>query len=225
MRFEVDARGRVVRVIDRVEPTPGNDVQLTVDLKVQQFAEMVLERGLEDPDPDPARQAGRVLRGSGGCHHRARPAQRPGRRDGDVPHVRQPVVGQTIPQSQFDASTAQPQERERLQHGDVHFATRHDGQRRCTEQSIALDIPAGAGQLRMASGRQRRETGERGAVDERAAAAGRQPEQVAHPLERDVLERRRGGRHHAQGDVLIQALASQLAATEAGRAPPFTKPK
>ena len=30
-----------------------------------------------------------------------------------------------------------------------------------------------------------------------------QPEQVAHPLERDVLERRRGGRHHAQRDVLV----------------------
>jgi penicillin-binding protein 2 len=48
VRFEVDARGRVVRVLDRVEPTPGNDVQLTIDLKVQQFAEMVLERGLEE---------------------------------------------------------------------------------------------------------------------------------------------------------------------------------
>ena len=41
-RVEVDNVNRVVREIERVEPIPGNDVQLTIDLKLQQYTEQIL---------------------------------------------------------------------------------------------------------------------------------------------------------------------------------------
>ncbi len=44
--YQVDSANRVVREISRVEPVPGKDVQLTIDLKVQQYAERVLETEL-----------------------------------------------------------------------------------------------------------------------------------------------------------------------------------
>ena len=55
--FEVDAAGRVLATLNRTEPTPGNDVQLTIDLKLQKFAEQTLETELHrsrnvSPYPD-----------------------------------------------------------------------------------------------------------------------------------------------------------------------------
>ena len=44
--YEVDARNRVIREVSRREPVPGNDVVLSLDLKVQQYAEQTLQRGL-----------------------------------------------------------------------------------------------------------------------------------------------------------------------------------
>jgi penicillin-binding protein 2 len=41
--FEIDAAGNVLRQISRTEPQPGKDIQLTIDLDVQQFAEQALE--------------------------------------------------------------------------------------------------------------------------------------------------------------------------------------
>ena len=46
VRYEVDAVGNVLRLIERVEPIAGNDLQLSIDLKVQQFAEQALETQL-----------------------------------------------------------------------------------------------------------------------------------------------------------------------------------
>lgn len=43
VKYEVDSRGAILDVIERVEPTPGNDLQLAVDLDYQQFAEQALE--------------------------------------------------------------------------------------------------------------------------------------------------------------------------------------
>lgn len=43
VRYEVDAVGRIKRVMERVEPQPGRDVQLSLDFKLQQFAEQALE--------------------------------------------------------------------------------------------------------------------------------------------------------------------------------------
>ena len=44
--YEVDSANRVVREVSRVEPVPGKDIQLTIDLEVQQRAELVLETQL-----------------------------------------------------------------------------------------------------------------------------------------------------------------------------------
>ncbi len=44
---EVDAQNRVVRTIDEQQPVPGNDIQLTVELDVQNLAEQALTEKLE----------------------------------------------------------------------------------------------------------------------------------------------------------------------------------
>lgn len=44
--YEVDAIGRVLRTVEYVPPVPGRDVQLTIDLELQQFAEQALETQL-----------------------------------------------------------------------------------------------------------------------------------------------------------------------------------
>jgi penicillin-binding protein 2 len=66
VKYEVDSRGRILRLIERKEPIPGNDLQLTIDLDIQQFTEQALQteimvrRRTEAPSvlsfgqPDPA---------------------------------------------------------------------------------------------------------------------------------------------------------------------------
>lgn len=44
--YEVDAAGRVLRTAKHVPATPGNDVQLTIDLDIQRVAEQALAEGL-----------------------------------------------------------------------------------------------------------------------------------------------------------------------------------
>lgn len=46
IRYEVDAQGNVLRILERVEPVVGNDLQLSIDLSIQQFAEQDLETQL-----------------------------------------------------------------------------------------------------------------------------------------------------------------------------------
>lgn len=46
IRYEVDAVGRIKSVLERVEPQPGNDIQLSIDFRFQQFAEQALETQL-----------------------------------------------------------------------------------------------------------------------------------------------------------------------------------
>jgi len=46
VRYEVDAVGRIKSVLERVEPQAGNDIQLTIDFRMQQFAEQALESQL-----------------------------------------------------------------------------------------------------------------------------------------------------------------------------------
>lgn len=43
VKYEVDSRGRILRQLERREPIPGNDVQLTIDLDKQQFVERALQ--------------------------------------------------------------------------------------------------------------------------------------------------------------------------------------
>lgn len=46
VKYEVDSRGRILRLIERVEPTPGNDLQLSINLDIQQFTEQALQNEL-----------------------------------------------------------------------------------------------------------------------------------------------------------------------------------
>jgi penicillin-binding protein 2 len=46
-RLEVDARGRVLRDLGDVAPTPGGDVRLTIDIEVQELVEEALAAGIE----------------------------------------------------------------------------------------------------------------------------------------------------------------------------------
>ena len=46
VRYEVDAVGNILRLVERVEPIAGDDLQLSIDLTVQQFAEQALETQL-----------------------------------------------------------------------------------------------------------------------------------------------------------------------------------
>lgn len=48
VKYEINARGQVVEELERVDPTPGRDVQLSIDLKVQQYAEQVLDAGMKE---------------------------------------------------------------------------------------------------------------------------------------------------------------------------------
>ena len=48
MKYEINARGQVVEELEQVDPIPGHDVQLSIDLKVQQYAEQILEAGLKE---------------------------------------------------------------------------------------------------------------------------------------------------------------------------------
>jgi penicillin-binding protein 2 len=56
-KVEVNASNQVVRVIEKVEPEPGKDVQLTIDVQMQQYAEHIfhielLKRRQERPSRD-----------------------------------------------------------------------------------------------------------------------------------------------------------------------------
>jgi penicillin-binding protein 2 len=46
IKYAVDARNRVLGVVERVDPVPGNDVKLTIDLKLQQYTEQILQAGV-----------------------------------------------------------------------------------------------------------------------------------------------------------------------------------
>ena len=51
-RIEVDASGNPRRVIEEVDPIPGNDVVLTIDTEVQAAAEQALARAIDDAHAD-----------------------------------------------------------------------------------------------------------------------------------------------------------------------------
>jgi penicillin-binding protein 2 len=65
--YEVDARERIVREVAYEPPVPGNDIQLTIDIQVQQLAEQTLEQALIErrqtaPPPDRSAVTGEVTR-------------------------------------------------------------------------------------------------------------------------------------------------------------------
>lgn len=44
-KVETNARGRILRVLEREDPVPGQNIQLSLDLRLQQFSESLLEDG------------------------------------------------------------------------------------------------------------------------------------------------------------------------------------
>ena len=52
--YEVDNASRIVREVERIPPINGNDVQLTIDLDQQQFAEQALETQMKRRQPEVA---------------------------------------------------------------------------------------------------------------------------------------------------------------------------
>ena len=85
--IEVDAANRPVRVIEEVPPINGFDVQLTIDLDLQQYAEQALETTLElrrtqtapNPivkKPDGTREKMDLTEGRRGARTRRRPVRR-----------------------------------------------------------------------------------------------------------------------------------------------------
>jgi penicillin-binding protein 2 len=46
--LEVDARGRIHRVLERREPIPGRDIRLTIDIDVQRVAEKALQNAFDE---------------------------------------------------------------------------------------------------------------------------------------------------------------------------------
>ena len=108
--YEVDSHGSVVREISRKEAVNGMDVQLSIDLDIQQYAERLLQtqlrlkRAFTAPNPVVKKPDGTlqadvaqprtacVLRGAGRFGDRDEPPDRSDHGDGQLPDVRQPVV-------------------------------------------------------------------------------------------------------------------------------------
>jgi hypothetical protein len=70
-------------------------------------------------------------------------------------------------------------------------------------EAVAFDVPAHAGQDASACGGERAEVGDGGAGDERAAALGREPEDLEHPAERHPLQHGGRGCHAHVDGVLV----------------------
>ena len=47
VKYEVDSRGRIIRQLSRQEAVPGNDIQLSIDIDMQQFTEQALYTELD----------------------------------------------------------------------------------------------------------------------------------------------------------------------------------
>jgi penicillin-binding protein 2 len=45
-RVEIDSNNRVVKIVSQVDPEPGLDVQLTIDIKKQQYVEQILQEAI-----------------------------------------------------------------------------------------------------------------------------------------------------------------------------------
>ncbi len=43
VKYEIDSRGTILKVVERIEPMAGNDLQLAIDLDYQQYSEQALE--------------------------------------------------------------------------------------------------------------------------------------------------------------------------------------
>jgi penicillin-binding protein 2 len=69
--YEVDGAGRVLRTISETPPVNGKDIQLTIDLDIQQFAEQTLEQQLRQRQGVPAKQSRTELQLYGQKYYKA----------------------------------------------------------------------------------------------------------------------------------------------------------
>ncbi len=107
--YEVDNANRIVREVERIPPINGNDVQLTIDLDQQQFAEQALQTQLalrqqvtrhEPVGPRdelrgagvPGVSRGGALQGSRRFGGRRELPERPDHRARELSHLRQSLV-------------------------------------------------------------------------------------------------------------------------------------
>ena len=70
----------------------------------------------------------------------------------------------------------------------MNLLAHHDGDRRRPEETLGLDIPAGALQQGVPRGCERTEVGGRGTGHETAGTVRGQMEEPLHPIERNLLE-------------------------------------
>ena len=100
-----------------------------------------------------------------------------------------------------------------------------DRDRRRAEQAVGLDVPSDLGEHRVPRRGERRNVGDGGAGHERARGGRRQSEKLDRPAKRDLLERRAARRRDQKPPCCSHAVDSQFAASAAGNAELFTKPK
>ena len=116
-------------------------------------------------------------------------------------------------------------EPERLDQRRVCLLADHDRDRRRAEEAVGLDVPVLAREHRVSRGGERGEVRHRRPGDERARAAGGQPEEVAHPSSAMLSSCDTAGVGESNAAFWSHAVASQFAASAAGSEPPITKPK
>ncbi len=97
----------------------------------------------------------------------------------------------------------QSHHRKCLLRAGMHLIADHHRERWRSKQSLCFDIPAGARQQRVACSRQCGKIRRRGAGDKSAGALRGQMEDILQPAQRDLLERRIGGRGNHHTGVLI----------------------
>jgi hypothetical protein len=102
---------------------------------------------------------------------------------------------------------------------DVGLLAHHDRHIRCAEQAVALDIPAGALEQRVASRRERRERGHGRPGGEPCGHAGGQPEEFRGPLGGRLLGHRRGWAQDVQPRVLVPGRGQPVGGQRSRQAP------
>jgi hypothetical protein len=113
--------------------------------------------------------------------------------------------------------TAEPQQRERLQHGYVDFIAHHDGDLRRAEQAALLDVPTGAIEQRVPRRCQAREIGHGRAGHEARAGGAWQSQDLARPCQCDFFDGRGHRRHDPQRRILVPCSGQPVGGQRGGQ--------
>ena len=98
---------------------------------------------------------------------------------------------------------AQAEQAQGFHYGGMSLLPNQHRDGRGAEQTVGLDIPAGAGQQGVAGGGKCGEIGHGGSGDDGAAGSRGQAKQLAHPFESNLFQGDGGGRLHKERGVLI----------------------